>query len=673
MQNLLTITSLLLSCFLLIRILDLSDLKDMILISFCFAVGFVSVWGYILSALDVLGQLSAWLNISLLTSLILVVIARAQGARLSIMLTVFAVRTAVRKMSNNFRAQTVFTKSVLLLLAIFSITAGILNFFLVLIVAPHTWDGITFHLPRMAQFIQNNSLDSFYSPNWAQVVHPKISTLLFLYLYLVFGNNENMTQFAQYASYWVFVISVFGISRRMGREIPQSLFAALIASLLISGLSQANTNLNDMIMAALFGTVTYFLFTFRDTGLYKHLALASLGVGLAFGVKASSLSVIPSIMLVSLVATWVRGNWGKWIQNLFVFQSAILIAVFVFAVPSGYIENYRVFGSFLGDREVNEVHSFVGKPLKYVFKGGVYNLFRYGLNFLSLDGLPPIQPVLKVQAALRFVPTKIVSWVGIDLEDSVAINYFPYKNNHAPSFNETGYWGILGFGMVWISVAWGLFALRKKTDRFVMALAAVVFLLGLAFSGPYDVSRGRYFSICAVFAAPLTAMWLNNERRFVQIYMIAVILIGGISAVSAVVLKTTSFSSNYPGRIESYPDPVESNILFLDRIGQLTYNDFSYYRPMVRFEHRVPEDAVVAVYFFPNTFEYPLYGRYLTRRIMPINSFYKGVQPIPEEAQYLLYANGYPCAHPNDIYLGEGWFLRKLDEGNRECSQTSQP
>ena len=666
MLNLLTFASLLLSCYLLICILDLTDIKDMVLASFCFAVGFVSVWGYILSAFDVLGQLSAWMSISLFTLLVLVIIAGVQGARLSIVPLVFAVRAALRKMSNNFMEQTVFTKSVLLLLAIFSIIAGILNFLLVVIVPPHTWDAITFHLPRMAQFIQNNNLDSFYSPNWAQVVHPKISTLLFMYLYLVFGNNENMTQFAQYVSYWVFVVSVFGISRKMGWEISQSLFAALVASLLISGLSQATTNWNDMIMTALFGTVIYFLFTFRDTGSYKHLALASLGMGLVFGVKASSLSVIPSIMLIALVATWVPGNRRKWIQSLLVFLIGILISAFVFAAPSGYIENYRVFGSFLGDREVREVHSFIDKPLDYVIKGSTYNLLRYGMNFLSLDGLPPNQLVLKGQEALRFVPLKMVSWVGIDLEDSVAINYFSYVNNPAPYSVETSYWGILGFGMVWISVIWSLFTSRKHPDRFVMALAAIVFLFGLAFSGPYDSSRGRYFSICAVFAAPLVAMWLSNKRRIVQIYMMAVILIGGVSAVSAVVLKTTNFSS-------SYPDLVETNILFLDRIGQLTYNNFKYYRPVVRFEDRVPKDAVVAVYFFPNTFEYPLYGRYLTRRIIPINSFYNGKQPIPEEAQYLLYAKGYPCALPDDNYLGADWFLRKLNEDNRECLQTSQP
>ncbi len=164
MLNLLTFASLLLSCYLLICILDLTDIKDMVLASFCFAVGFVSVWGYILSAFDVLGQLSAWMSISLITSLVLVIIARVQGARLSIVPLVIAMKAAFRKMSNNFMEQTVFTKSVLILLAIFSIIAGILNFLLVVFVPPHTWDAITFHLPRMAQFIQNNNLDFFILP-----------------------------------------------------------------------------------------------------------------------------------------------------------------------------------------------------------------------------------------------------------------------------------------------------------------------------------------------------------------------------------------------------------------------------------------------------------------------------------------------------------------------------
>jgi hypothetical protein len=659
MQNLLTLASLILSCFLLIRILALTDLKDILLTSFCFFVGFVTGGGYILSFLNVLGQLSAWMYFSLITSLALVLIARICKVDLSIYPLIVLLQGAFRKLENNFHEQSLFVKSVIIILAFFLLLTGVLNLLLVIFVPPFSWDGMVFHLPRMAQFIQQNNLNSFYSPNWAQVVHPKISNLLFLFLYLLFGNNENMTQFAQYISYWVFVIAVYGISRRIGADVIQSLFSALIASLLISGVFQSNSNLNDMIMTALFGAATYFLFTFRDSKMYKYLFLAALGIGLVIGVKASALSVIPSIVLIALLTTWVRGNLQNWIKNLFVLLIAILIATFIFAVSSGYVENQQVFGNFMGDNEVRAVHSFMGKTLDTMIRGGIYNLFRYTLNFISLDGLPSIQPVLFVQNALHYIPLKLLSFFNINLEDPIALNYFPYTNNRRPSYTESAYWGVLGFGMVWISVIFHLLKPRKNLDQFILALATIVFLLGVSFSGPYDISRGRYFSIGALFASPLVSTWIYDKRRFTQLYLFLLILLGGISAVSAVALKTAPLF------------PEQDNLLKMDRLGQLTFFNYRYYRPVVRFEELVPKDAVVAIYFFPNTFEYPLYGRYLTRRILSINSFYAGIQPIPDEAEYLLYANGYPCTFPTDIYLGADWYLRILDEDNRTCEVSS--
>ena len=87
----------------------------------------------------------------------------------------------------------------------------------------------------------------------------------------------------------------------------------------------------------------------------------------------------------------------------------------------------------------------------------------------------------------------------------------------------------------------------------------------------------------------------------------------------------------------------------------------------------VPADANVAVFLYPNTFEYPLFGKYLTRKIVSINSFYKGLLPIPTDSQYLLYAKGYPCALPEDVHLGADWYLRSLSNDNRGCFAAAQP
>ncbi len=105
----------------------------------------------------------------------------------------------------------------------------------------------------------------------------------------------------------------------------------------------------------------------------------------------------------------------------------------------------------------------------------------------------------------------------------------------------------------------------------------------------------------------------------------------------------------------------------MDRMEQLTRTRSLYFDPLKRFDELVPKDAVVAVFLPADSFEYPLFGEHLTRTIMPINSFHKGLQPIPVNAEYLLYAEGFPCASAEDVYLGVDWYLRHLTDNNRRC------
>jgi hypothetical protein len=656
MQNILTFGELILSTYMLVGILGFKDLKDSLLAFWGIATFLVTIWGYILSTTGYLGSLTAWFEIGLFSLVVIGTIT--YNNKKSFHFEKFSLRQWILQESDLY---TSFTKNILFLLLFFSLSVAFINLYLVFKVAPHNWDSMTSHLPRMAQYIQQGSLKEFASDNWAQVTQPKGATVLFVYTFLVSGRNENLTQIVQYCSLWVVILAVYGISRKLGWGRTESFFSAMLSSLLISNIAQANTNLNDMIISSYFGLAVYFLFRFREVHSYRHLAFSAIGLGLAVGVKASSFSVIPSFSIIVLLTTWKNGGFSG-LKNFLIFQAFFIIASFIVVLPSGYIDNYFAFGNVLSDQNAENIHTFSGVSPKNILKGGSYNILRYSMDFLSFDGFPPSAKIVSIsQHILRFVPIKTLALLGINLEDPIAINFFPFENNRIMSASEVrSYWGIFGFCFVWISVIWFLFRLKQSPDRFFMALAAIIFLIALSFSGPYDSSRGRYFSICGIFAVPLTGIWINTKHRIGKIYLIMVVLLGGISSISAVVLKTTPLSSNYP-------DKVNKNILSLDRIGQLTYNNFSYYRPMVEFEKHVPANAKVAIYLFPNTFEYPLYGEKISREIDSINSFYQGVLPIPESAQYLLYNKGYPCPLLDDIHLGKDWFLRKLDNDNRDC------
>ena len=85
----------------------------------------------------------------------------------------------------------------------------------------------------------------------------------------------------------------------------------------------------------------------------------------------------------------------------------------------------------------------------------------------------------------------------------------------------------------------------------------------------------------------------------------------------------------------------------------------------IAFDRTVPPDATVAVCLPDNQPEYVLFGAGLTRTLLPINSFARGLQPIPERADWLVFASGLgipvePGDEPLPVPAGEAWYLRRL-------------
>ncbi|MCL5997059.1 MAG: hypothetical protein M1546_13530, partial [Chloroflexi bacterium] len=372
------------------------------------------------------------------------------------------------------------------------------------------------------------------------------------------------------------------------------------------------------------------------------------------GIKSSALLIGPSLAVLAVYALWPRGSLRQVTGDASTLVLAGLVGVAVFALPAGYIENWRVFGHPIGPEDVRKLHAFEGEPLSYVLENGTKNLLRFGFEFLSFDGLPAGGAFVEFQRSLRQVPRSVVSSLGLDLEAQEATRV-PFQYDKVPASHEDGsYWGILGFGLIWPLVLLALLGLIKATPNRVLALATMLFVLAQAYSGPYDPWRGRYFIIAAMFAVPVLACCVRAGYRAGylkanlpwRVYLTVVVLAGCLSAFTAVL-----------GRWSGMPEEVYA----MNRLEQLTRNRHNSYDPIRRFDERVPVDATVAVCFGEDTFEYPLFGAGLTRTLIPINSFWKGLQPIPAQAGYLLYSsNEFDDQRLTDIYLGEDWYLREL-------------
>ena len=108
--------------------------------------------------------------------------------------------------------------------------------------------------------------------------------------------------------------------------------------------------------------------------------------------------------------------------------------------------------------------------------------------------------------------------------------------------------------------------------------------------------------------------------------------------------------------------------LEMNRIELQTFARPDVTKAYLKFDSIVPQDATVALGTVNSDFEYPLYGSHLTRKLISINPFEQGLQPIPAEADYLFYAKrvindtSRIKSLPTDIRLGSDTTMTNLNE-----------
>ena len=367
MHTIISFLGFFLSSYFLLRIFKPSGFKEASICFFCFFTGHILIAGYILSSLNHISDLPYWSILSIaffIATLLPMVFVKEFRSRIFISKENFS-GTALKEIKNEFfNDLTKLEKFILAALFLTTILTLISNAILVVFTAPNNWDSMTYHVARLAYYLQNNNLGYYHSNYWAQVMHAKNATILMMYTYLVSGRNENLTQLVQYASYCIAAVCVYGTARKIGGSRIQSLFAAMIFSILIEVMLEATSTQNDMIITAYVGIAIYCLLAFRETGQWKYLIVTSLAIGIAIGVKSPALTAMPAIALIGLYSMLKQNKQPlQRARNICILIIATLSAVIVFCLPAGYLENKYRFDHPVGPKNIREWFSYEDRSI----------------------------------------------------------------------------------------------------------------------------------------------------------------------------------------------------------------------------------------------------------------------------------------------------------------------
>ncbi len=649
-----------------------ASLTEWLLVSFLLFVGSVIPVGFALSPLHLTANVWAWIA----GTFAAIGIHSWIWGKLCVTAP-YSVRALIANRVQTFRSWfndlTPYLK--FLFITLFA-TLGIIsvtNLLLVLFTVPNEWDSMTGHLNRAIRYIQRGTMAHFGGTNWNMDTYPKSVTSIQIYSYLISGKIENAFKLIHHSAYWVAVIAVFGSAQRISRNLSASFFCALAFSMFLDFLMQAVTTETDSVLTAYLACLLYFLFSYHVTREVKYLYLSGMVFGIALGHKVTFVLLLPSVFVVMVYTVFMAPSFEVFRRRFLTLAAAIVTGVFIYTLPTGYIRNLQVFGHIIGPPTALK-HQSVERAgtLANLLEQGSRNVVRYGYDFANLDGIRNAQWGYDLNKWMRQPLVKLEDKAGMRLDEETDFSIVPFSFQRRFEFyNANPYWGVWGFAMILPLILLVFIRVLGSRLHWFLALAFVLHFLALAYSAPYDPFKGRYFMESGLFGV-LFLLLLFSHHRLSLLKPRRVVwkgYVGGVVVLACISALMTVFLN-----IRCLPLPAYGyeSAFVTERVRLQTFARPDTYPAYARFDSLVPQDATVALGTINDDFEYPLYGKNLTRKLISINPFEQGLQPIPQEADYLFFSKNVLPPRPGDIRLGtdttmqdmivkgEDYYLRKL-------------
>ena len=226
------------------------------------------------------------------------------------------------------------------------IIMGLIVLVLALFTVPYNWDSMTYHLPRIAQWVQNRSVSHYAANDVRQLASPVLAEFINLQVYLYLDRRDFLFNMLQAVSYLADAWFIYVISRKIGvNDKISALSVFLFMTMPIAFGEALNTQVDLFATLWFLIFISYFIDLFEaqsikaDKGTIIKVILMALCVSLGYLSKPSVNIGMALLLLFLFVKCFYRHD--KWNELIKLFLIALPF-VFLLLLPEG-IRNYQTF------------------------------------------------------------------------------------------------------------------------------------------------------------------------------------------------------------------------------------------------------------------------------------------------------------------------------------------
>ncbi len=642
------------------------NFDEILLTGYIFQIASIICSGYILSALHIWNNVIAWSILPFIISYLIYLFFK-QGIYLpksDYQSSFKLVGSSIQKLHEVYKNQRKTEKTLFAILFIGILVILILQLFLFFYLPPNEWDSMTGHLNRILYFVQNHSTEHFIGTNWNIDTYPKSFSSVQFYPFLMTGFNEHFFKLPNLVSFWVLALGSYAILKQLTVNFKSRVLVACLSIFTPITLIQSTSTDTDIVLASYLVICIYYIIRFKNTWENYYLYLFSFVFAIGLSHKITWVFSVPCIGVI-LIYVWLMKRHTSLTAHL---KHLLISSVFILIItlPTGYLANLKHYNHPIGPKTATQ-HQSIERAGNFesLLINGSRNVVRYTFDLLNLDGLRNIPTVERIQNRINNKIRIIDQKFNLGLERETKFTIIPFSFNRKFEFvNGTPIYGSI-FLLILIPSIVLLFTKKSKPIYYFFFAAFLLHFAALAFTAAYDPWKGRYMISSLVFLLPISSLFVNQfvaKNKFMLLILFYVIIIA--SAWSTLL---------YHGRGAFISTHNMPTIWGKSRMESLTISRPDITNAYRNFDQLVPENAIVALATINDDYEYPLWGKRFTRKLIPINPFEQGLQPIPAEANYLFFSKNVIKPLPTDIRLGtdtlmteriivrgEDYYLRKL-------------